>query len=154
MHFLEKTSSSPAHLREMWAFTPWNHNPLFKSLVLRRTEAACCLFRTLANVQSCQAPADLEMVSPVSVTCRKDYCNSFPWVLLFLQKLHPVQRWRPYCELNVWHFKEQEAVWPALKSKYWFQTSARRCSEMSYQQGKKVSVFFHYFSAPLDEFRK
>ena len=52
----------------------------------------------------------------------------------------PEQRWRLYCELNVWHCKEQEAASPALKSKHWLQISAGRCSEMAYEQGRKLCL--------------
>lgn len=65
----------------------------------------------------------------------------------------PEQRWRLYCELNVWHCKEQEAASPALKSKHWLQISAGRCSEIAYEQGRKLSSSPCY-SVSSDEFRK
>lgn len=52
----------------------------------------------------------------------------------------PEQRWRLCCELNIWHCKEQEAASPALKSKHRLQISAGCCSEMAYEQGRKLCL--------------
>lgn len=95
------------------------------------------------------------MARPVSVTCRKDFCNSFSQVLLFLQKF-------PFA-LNKDEGFTVSSMFGTVKNKrqprvLWNQNTDSRFQPdaalkwLMNREGN--SVFFPHYSVSSDEFRK